>query len=279
MAAARTSDMRRYIFFWAAAFVGGGLLLLVFNIGLLTRFAPLGQYIIAGAVGIAALACFGAYIVKREHWWRLIPGWTLAAFAAMVLLTLWPEVDRRWIGTLPLIGLAVAFINIYLLRRSTYWWAIMPAGFMLVLGVVIVLSGWVERLEVLGAVLFVGMGLVFFILYILADQGHQWWTLIPATVLLTFGVFVFTVNHPVENVLLQWWPLLLVLIGAGLVWRGYMLRPQQERLAVNVAPSMSRPRDQPVEPLGVLGEYSEPAPGASVELIAEPDEVADSPKR
>ena len=58
----------------------------------------------------------------------------------------------------------------------------------LVLAVVVGASSWVTTTELLAALLFVGLGLVFFLLYLLDQKRRQWWALIPGSVLLVFGV-------------------------------------------------------------------------------------------
>jgi CPA1 family monovalent cation:H+ antiporter len=79
----------------------------------------------------------------------------------MVLLTTRPNLAGQLIAALLFAGLALAFAHIFLLAPAENWWAILPGGFLAVLGVVIALSGWVQSLQMLGAVLFGGLGLVF----------------------------------------------------------------------------------------------------------------------
>lgn len=274
------ADTRLNLLGWAAALLVAGILLLLFNFGYLARFDPLAQYIGAGIFAAGGVAFFGGYLARREQWGRLVPGWTLLALAGVILLSTFPTVDRRWMAALPFLGLAAAFTHIWLVQRSGRWWAIIPGGFMLVLGLVIAVSIYVERLESLGALLFAGMGLVFYLLYVLGGQPRQWWALIPATVLLLFGAYVFSLNNPIQATLLNWWPVFLIVPGIILGWLAFSRRPPPDRLAVNTAPSASR-SDAPIAPpagsgapttRGALGEYSQPAPGASVEVLPDYDD-------
>ncbi len=279
------SDYRLNLLFWAAGLIFCGLLLLLFNFSLLVRYEPIPQYIVAGIFGAGAIAFFGAYLAKRQNWWRLIPGWTMAALAAMMVVSTQPAVDRRLVAALLFVGLAIAFSHIYLLKLAEHWWAIIPGGFMFVLSAVIALSAYIERLATLGTVLFVGLGLVFFLLYWLGGRSRQWWALIPGSVLVLFGLFIFTVDSPVQNALLRWWPLLLVGLGIFFGWRATR-RPAPEKLTVNSAPYLSNKTARTARQSstsgsapsasqsrsGALGEYSQPAPGTSIDILPDPDE-------
>ena len=269
------NNSRLNLFLWAAVLVLSGIALLLSNLGLLARFEPMAQFAAAVVFALAAAGFFGGYMAKRANWWRLIPGWTLLALAGMLFLSLSPAAASRprLIAALLFLGLALAFGNIYAVNRRDNWWAIIPGGFMLVVSIVTGLSALVERLETLGAALFVGMGLVFFVLSIAIRARGQWWPLIPATVLVLFGLFVFTTGSEQARTLLRWWPAALVLIGLGMGWRAAAYRTQPEKVSVNVAPSSpaSLPQASPEAETGVLGAYSQPAPGASVEVLSDDD--------
>jgi hypothetical protein len=116
--------------------------------------------------------------------------------------------------------------------------------------------------------LFAGMGLVFFLVYALAGARRHWWALIPGGVLLLFGLLVYPADDAVAGALLRWWPALLLVAGAVLAWAGAATAPPPpDRLQVNVSPA------PPVESRRAgLGDYSQPAPGASVEILPDPDE-------
>jgi hypothetical protein len=76
------------------------------------------------------------------------------------------------------------------------------------------------------------------------------------------------VQNEVQNALLRWWPAGLVVIGAVVAFFSTVTRTLPEKLSVNVArpmpPSVSKPEQ--------LGDYSQPAPGASVEILPDPEE-------
>jgi hypothetical protein len=264
---------------WAVAFVLAGIALLLFNFDRFVAYEPLLQYIFAVLFAIGGIGFFGSYLLHRSHWWRLIPGWTLLAFAGMIYLTTFQTVDQRLTAALLFLGQALAFAHIYLLEREQHWWAIIPGGFMVVLGGVIALSSHTEAPEVLGTALFVGMGIVFLLLYVLSSQGHLWWALIPGSVLVIFGMFVFSLERTGQNLFLRWWPLLLILLGIFLGWRAFR-KDKPKKIDVNSASNLSHystTKQRNIEPpppaaRRQLGEYHGPAPGASVEVLSDPDE-------
>lgn len=275
----RSADYRIGSIIWAGGLFLVGLILLLFNFGLFVRYEPLAQYILAGLLALSGIGFFLTYFSAQANWAQLIPAWTLLALSVMVLVSTLPAVDPRLNAGLLFFGLALAFIHIYLLNRAERWWALIPGGFMLVLGIVIALSSTVTRVETLGVILFVGMGLVFFTLYAVVGR-RQWWALVPGTVLLLFGFFIFTVEGEGDSAWLRWWPVLLMLIGAGIGITAYRRKPA-ERLTVNAAPSRRGASvksgkyepalPEPKAPVQ-LGEYTRPASGATVEILPDPDD-------
>jgi hypothetical protein len=268
-----SADRRRALLWWAAALIGSGAALLVFNLGLLDRYQPMVQYGVAVLLALGSFATFVSYLRRRTTYWRLMPAWTLLALAAMLYFSTLPQVTRPLLAAVISVGLALAFANIYLISRSEHWWAIIPGGFMGVLAVVLALSTTVTRLETLGAVLLAGMGLVFFLVNLLAGARRHWWALIPGSVLVFVGILSYTVDNEMQGALLRWWPAALVVLGAGLAWFAAET-PAASRVdkpQVHVAPSLSPPAA--AAGVGRLGEYSQPAPGASVELLPDPDEA------
>ena len=230
--------------------------------GLLARFEPIAQYVLAVLFVVASLGFWTAYLRNRRQWGHLIPAWTLLALAAMVFLSTLPAVDPRVTASLLFGGLALAFGHIYWLDRAERWWAIIPGGFLLVLGAVIGLSGYLVNIQVLGAVLFAGMGAVFFLLYALTRAQRQWWAVIPGGVLVLFGLFVLPVDGEQPGVMLRWWPLLLVLLGGVVGWQTYRRGSTTAAQPAPALPGETAPApDEPTPAPGVLGEYSSAGAG------------------
>lgn len=264
-------DLRLRSLFSAFVLMSSGILLLLFEFDLLTPYTPLLQYILAGLCVFGAILFFGAFARAPAEWWRLIPGWTLLALALIFLLITF-AVDQRWLGATVFGGLALAFTHVYLTNRNERWWALIPGGFLLVLGAVIGLSAWVTRIEWLALLLFGGLGLVFFLLFLL--HRRQWWAVLPGGVLLVFAALAAVRGDDGQAApLLRWWP--LILIAAGLVTALRSRRPAKaERMQVHNAPARkparATPQSAPINP--ALGDYTQPAPGATIEVLPDPDE-------
>lgn len=266
------TDKRRSLLFWAVGLIAAGVMLLIYNFGLLDRYQPWVQYGVALLLALAGVIILISYLRLRTTYWRLMPAWTLFALAAMVYLSTLPEVARPLLAAVIFVGLALAFANIYLINRVEHWWAIIPGGFMAVLSAVLALSTVITRLETLGTLLLVGMGLVFFLVYLLAGTRRHWWALIPGSVLVFVGSLSYTTDNAMQGTLLRWWPAGLVVLGAVLAWLGAASpAAAANRPQVHVAPSTAQPVADSTS--ARLGEYTRPAPGASVELLPDPDET------
>ncbi len=273
--AVKNSDNRVNSLIWGVLLSLAGVGLLLFNLDVFVRFEPYVQYAAAALLGLFALLFVGGYLSARDNWWRLIPGWTLIALAAMVYLSTLPALDQRITAGVLFVGQAIAFAHIYLLDRAERWWAIIPGGFMLMLGGTIALSSLTEEPAVLGTVLFIGLGAVFFLLYLLGQRWQLWWALVPGSVLVLLGLFLFSVGLGQQNLPLRLWPALLPLLGVWLIWRATRPLPSR-KLNVNAAPNQSRSRSQTSESSSRprrLGEYGGPAPGAAVEVLPDPEET------
>jgi hypothetical protein len=156
----------------------------------------------------------GAYFLYRfvtnpqAEWWAAIPGTALAGLAAE---SLWPRALGNWGGLFFLGGLGLGFIAVYLSGRER-WWAIIPAGVLLTLAFISVLT---ERLgvEETGGFLFVGLGITFLIVALVASRS---WAYIPGVILLAMGALLGTAYAGALDFL---WPAALVIAGAVLIWR------------------------------------------------------------
>ncbi len=178
---------------------------------------------VAGAAFPACLAaCFvGIFLdARRQNWWALIPAGVLA-FAA--LETLVSGIGHgEWGGALFfLAGAAVFFLlfSIEIEGRRYSWWTLIPAGTMLSLAAMILLSPALPG-SVVAAILFGGLGLTFGLLYVLPGQRQQWaW--VPAVALVAFALFIVAAAGEVRYARL-FWPLGLLAAGVALLivtWR------------------------------------------------------------
>jgi hypothetical protein len=109
--------------------VGGGLFLTTRNVNL----AGYGPSLMLLGV---ALGFWAVLAVRREQWWALVPAGALTTVAA--LLALWSRLDPAGRMVVLLVGIGLTWLLLYVFRynQSDTRWASVPAGALLLLGVV-----------------------------------------------------------------------------------------------------------------------------------------------
>jgi hypothetical protein len=183
-----------------AVLILGGILMLLDRVGIWEGATGIFW---AGILAAGASLFLYLFFTDRRCWWAAIPGFALAGMSASSLL-----LDRLGWGGLALLGgLGAGFWAIYI-RERQYWWAIIPGGILVTLGIVSALSEAFEVMDT-GGVFFVGLGLTFLLVAVLAGRK---WGYIPAAVLLLLG---FVLGAPFGGVFEYAW--IVVLLGAGVV--------------------------------------------------------------
>lgn len=167
-----------------------------------------------------------AYLTDRaRNWWALIPGGVMMSLAFVTLIA--DNARGEWIGAIFLFMIGLPFLIVYLNNRARNWWALIPAGVMLFLSLIVVMSTSVQG-EWIGALFLFAIGLVFFIVY-MNDRTRQWALLVAyilfvlsiAPALASFGgdaaayfgsVFLFAVALPFFIVYFRdeknWWAII-----------------------------------------------------------------------
>jgi hypothetical protein len=185
-----------------AVLILGGILMLLDKTGVLKGAT---DFFWAGLLAIGAGIFLFWFFSDRSKWWAAIPGFTLAGMAASTLL-----LDKLgWGGLAFLGGIGVGFWAVYL-RQPAQWWAIIPGGVLLTLGFTSALTEAFNVVET-GGVFFVGLGLTFLLVALLAKMK---WAFIPAAVLLLLGFFLGT---PFVGFLEYAWIGILLIAGIVLV--------------------------------------------------------------
>lgn len=257
---------------WSAGLVFVGLLLLLLNLGILAAYRTLAESLLAFGCAVAGVVVFVAYAQIPQNWWRLILAWTLWSVALTLFLSTYLGADRPLLAAALLTGLTLAFVHVYWIDRHTNWWSMIPAGFLFVVGVVSALNIWITSTSILGAILIAGLGLVFILLYLLQDKRHFWWALIPGGTLLTVALVTLTADLEPSNFLLRSWPVLLIVAGLIVGWRAS--QPLSEsQLEINQAPKLrgKKSSGKSSSPYGGLGDYSQAAPGTTIDILTERD--------
>jgi hypothetical protein len=199
----------------AILLIAAGVLFLLQNFGILGGALTILWALLLGAGGAVFLYVF---LTNRADWWAVIPGFVLLSLAATIVLGQFgPAIGETWVGALFLGGIGLGFWMVYLANRE-HWWAVIPGGVLLTIGLVTGLSSALEGIEV-GGVFFLGLGLTFSLLSLLpTPEGRMKWALIPAAVLLVMGLLITAAATAALKYL---WPVALILAGLYLVLRTF----------------------------------------------------------
>ncbi len=165
--------------------------------------------------GISGLAFLLAFFAHTSNWWAIIPGLTLIGLAILVGGVLTGKYEA--LGAAIFMGmLAASFWIIYLTHREN-WWAIIPGGVLLSVAGLIAADTLIQNDLFPVAVMFLGMGATFLLLYVLPKPiGKVTWPLYPAGVLGVMGLlFAFGAGQATNWV----WAIALIAGGGWIIWR------------------------------------------------------------
>jgi hypothetical protein len=230
---------------WGIFLLLAGIFLLLKNLGV---FGPWAEAAWAALYALAGLGFLVWFFMGTENWWRAIPAFTLLGIGGGLFLAWRNPTWADYGPSLALAGIALGFWAVLIVRREQ-WWALVPAGALTTVAILLALWG---QLALAGrmAVLLVGMGLTWLLLYALRyNQGDTRWASVPAGALLLLGGVTLIGALPMPVVVRNWWPIALVVAGLVAVIGGLATR-------------------KPAGPAPVLKpdsfEKLPPAPGASV---------------
>ena len=255
---------------WGAILLVIGAGFLLWNLDILGSAEAPATWALVALFALLGLGFIFGYLNQRAAWWRLIPGFTLLAVAVIIFLSA-RGLPSGWGAAVLLASITLAFLVIYLSDRTERWWALIPAGSVAVMVAVVLLSTQpaVEP-ALLGAVLFGGMALVFYLIYLLAAERQRFaWALAPATVLGVMGLAALAAHLAASSPALadvqRLWPVLLIVAGAGLL--GYAaLRASRQAPPAVTPPAAADPAGPPL------------ASGASVTTVTDDAPPARKPR-
>jgi hypothetical protein len=183
------------------------------------------QIITFGGLVWALLFAFGSFVFfsvyagNRAHWWALIPGFLLLGLAGQLAMDQFvPQLSDLLGGSIFLWMLSLAFFAIYLADRDN-WWAIIPGGVLMTLGVVAALENTTVDT---GGIFFLGLAATFGLVAVLPTRhGAMRWAFIPAGILLVISVLIFAAAGEFVNLVV---PLALIIVGVILLVRTFFPR-------------------------------------------------------
>ena len=192
-------------FFWGLVLVVGGVVLLTLTVGLVP--AP-SATAVGAAFAVTGVLLLAAYLVAHAHWWTLLAGPMLLALGAVILL------PGGGSGAIFLGGIGLGFVLVALTGIER-WWAIIPAGTLLTLALITLISDAVGGL-ISGVVLFAGLGATFGVLALIRINGRPLtWPIFPALGCFAFAILVATGTSWGTVI----WPVAMVAAGIFLVIR------------------------------------------------------------
>ncbi len=165
--------------FWGILLIAGGVLFLLQSLGLLLldNLWPIVFFV----PGVVFLYTF---LTERSNWWAVIPGMTLVGLGALIAFDqVFPEANDAWGATIFLGSLALSFLAVYLRTATHEWWAIIPAG---VLGTIALVVGFEPYMTggVFAALFMFGLAGTFALVYFLpTPSGRMRWAVYPAAIL------------------------------------------------------------------------------------------------
>jgi hypothetical protein len=180
--------------------------------------------VIGGLVLFAiGLPFFVVYLTDRSRWWALLPAIILSVLGVVTLIA--TRAPGELIGALVMFGIALPFFWIYLQNTSERWWAFIPAGVLTSVGFSSLLSGGedfeLQRAGISMGVLFLGIGLTFYVLWLRRAKHPTEWAIYPALVGGIAGVASFFLDERMELI----WPLAVILLGVIMLFGA--LRPKR----------------------------------------------------
>jgi hypothetical protein len=255
-------------FGWIIFLLLAGVYLLLNNLGIIGPWGDLIWGALFAAIGLGFLIWF---FVDRTRWWRVIPGFTLLAAGAVIVLESQQITLGNWAGAIVLFGVALAFWAL-LLRRGDFWWALLPAGVLTVTSILVGVRAQLSA-QVWTAALLIGLGLVFLLLYFTRlGQTDTRWAIIPAGWLLLLGLITLISAFDLPKLIDTWWPALLILLALALLVLAIVRRPKTAPAAPKPGPAKGYEAPPPAPGATVTAmPAAEPAPPPKAGPAAEPE--------
>jgi len=202
--------------FLGVFFLGVGLIAFLSNLG----YFSLEKYIWPALLAGGGLIFMFFFLSSKSNWWAAIPGCILLAIGmSSALPWIAPDLESRIGGPVVLSGISLGFWLVYL-RTPGNWWAIIPAGVMLSVASMTLISTD-SGMETAG-IFFIGLGFTFALVALLPGASlRMGWPWIPAGILLLMGfLFISSANKMASLVL----PAAMILGGLVLVFRSFRNR-------------------------------------------------------
>jgi len=201
---------KNYRTFFGLVLILAGILLLAQRMGFIGGEWDDAILTLVFAIGTIYFA--NLFYSDRSRWWAALVSFIMLGIAVSQFIEIFlPSLPDFYVGVSLLMLMGIGFLAIYFIDKQM-WWAIIPGGVMLSLSAVTAADELIPNggFEAAG-LLFLGLGLTFFVLYFLRVPGPRLsWAIYPALALLGFGLFIGFGEEDLWNII---WPSMIVLLG------------------------------------------------------------------
>ncbi|MBN1304098.1 MAG: hypothetical protein JXA13_06650 [Anaerolineales bacterium] len=184
---------------------------LLIGLGGLAMLDTIGYLNVTGSWILGSIFVIGGavflYTFAAGQWWAATPGMAMLGLAGAVFL------PGDLGGMAFLVSLGIGFWLWYLVRKD-FWWAIIPGGVLITLGLEAGVTDHVPGLDS-GVIFFLGLAVTFALVVWLAKAKWAWW---PAGILAAMGLFVGIESFVASGFI---WGAALMVIGGYLIFRTY----------------------------------------------------------
>lgn len=209
-AAAYLTDRSRN--WWAL--IPGGVMLFLTVITLLVDYTSADEWIGALFLFMIAASFFVVYMTNRTRTWALIVAYITFVLSLAPLMSMGGR-NAEYFGGVFMFAVALPFFYLYF-RSARNWWAIIPAGVMTVLGVIVTvaIAGLLNDNTggaFVSAFLMGGLAIIFAVLWLRHDKP---WAKIVCLVLAALAVVSGLFINTYDIV----WPIIIILGGVYLLY-------------------------------------------------------------
>jgi len=168
--------------FWGLLLIIGGGVALAQQFGYMDQLPDSAWMWVFALISLVALVSYITSGLKEWGW--LFPAGVFGGLAVTVALAT-NNVDTAAVGSPLFFGLLIPFAAAYLTDRTRNWWALIPGGVMLFLGLLMLVVD-TARGEWIGSLFLFMVALSFFVVY-LNNRTHQW-ALLVAYILFVLSI-------------------------------------------------------------------------------------------
>ncbi|HSD84993.1 MAG TPA: hypothetical protein VLG46_14090 [Anaerolineae bacterium] len=203
---------------WGVALIAMGVFFLAQQQGL---FGTLQISFWVFAFGFLAILFLLTFVSDRRQWWALIPGFVLLGLTMLIFNEQNEFMTGTQAGSLFLFSIGLPFLLIYLVDRQM-WWALIPGGVLTVLALIAFLSGRELSGQVIAAVIFFGLAIVFVLVRVATRSSpYMGWATWVAIILAAIGALVLLTGSQAAALV---GPIILIGLGLFLLARAYWPR-------------------------------------------------------